>query len=556
MKKEFYTFEEFQEWLINHPEIISGYYHYKHYKEYNDPKLPSNPNIVYKKKHCKIFGNISNSNIEFYTWEEFQEWLKNHPEVVNGTYYHKHYKEYNDSKLSSSLKTYKKKDSEIFGNILKNFYTWEEFQEWLKNHPEVISYNYYKKHYKEYNDSKLSSEPYNTYKKNISEIFGVISSRRVVFYTENEFQLWLKDHPEVVSWVYYNNHYKEYNDSKLSSRPNDVYKKKFLGINFYTYEEFQEWLKNHPEIVGRVYYGKHYKEYNDPKLPSYPNDTYNKKIFGMNFYTWKQFQEWLKNHPVVNYYYYYKNYKEYNDPKLPSDPRSTYNKTDSEVFGIHDKIFYTWEEFQEWLKNHPEVVSVNYYSKHYKEYSDPKLPAYPRRIYNRKIFGNSSTYTLEEKRKIFEERVQISGNDYFILTILYGFEMSFDEEKAKSYYKSIGGNDIHLIKCFNPNYTPKYDGHRFDGFEISELSQLTSADITSILRFDSQRFFNLNKKSLENDDYSCIENLRNDIGGEYFLKFKKMILSYDIQNYKPPTNFKSKKDLTLFQKLTAIDFMR
>lgn len=36
--------------------------------------------------------------------------------------------------------------------------------------------------------------------------------------------------------------------------------------------------------------------------------------------------------------------------------------------------FYTAEEFHEWLNNHPEVVSVDYYSGHYKSFKDDKLP--------------------------------------------------------------------------------------------------------------------------------------------------------------------------------------
>ena len=450
---------------------------------------------------------------EFYSYDEFQKWLKNHPEVVSGEYYQNHYKKYNDSKLPSvPNKIYKKNISEIFGNFNIFFYTWVEFQQWLKNHPEVISGIYYKKHYKGYNDSKLPSKPNNTYKKSTSEIFGIIASINMSF-------------------------------------------------TFYTWEEFQEWLKNHPEVINGHYYTKYYKEYKDPKLPAFPNKIYKmegSKIFGTNreFYLEKEFQEWLKNNrEVVSENYYQKHYKEYNDPKLPSNPRETYKKKIFEIF----YIFYTFEEFQEWLRNHPDVVSGEYYKKHYKEYNDPKLPSHPSDKYNKKIFEIFSSIqcvSSDEKKKIFEQRVQISGNDYFILTLLYGFEMEFNEEKVKSYYKSIGGSDVHLIKCFDPNYIPKYDGHRFDGFE-SELSQITTLDIISILRFDTQRFFNLNKKSLENDDYSCIEELKNDnTGGEYFLKYKKMILSYDIQNYKLPTNFKSKKALTLFQKLTAIDFMR
>ena len=93
---------------------------------------------------------------------------------------------------------------------------------------------------------------------------------------------------------------------------------------------------------------------------------------------------------------------------------------------------------------------------------------------------------------------------------------------------------------------------------MSELQQVTSSDINSILRFDYQRFLNLNKESLQEDDFSCIDKLSNDnTAGEYFIKFKKLVLSkWDaVQNFKTPADFKSKKNLTLFQKLTIIDFM-
>lgn len=35
---------------------------------------------------------------------------------------------------------------------------------------------------------------------------------------------------------------------------------------------------------------------------------------------------------------------------------------------------YTAEEFQLWLNNHPEVVNIEYYNKHYKSFNDSKLP--------------------------------------------------------------------------------------------------------------------------------------------------------------------------------------
>ena len=399
--------------------------------------------------------------------------MKNHPEVISGKYYSKHRKEYYDQKLPSyPYKEYDRGDIEIFKNVKnininKNCYTYVEFQDWLKNHPEVISGKYYSKHYKEYNVSKLPTNPKNIYKKSNSEIFNIL------FYSMNR--------------------------------------------NYYTYEEFQEWLINHSEVTSMIYYSEHWKEYNDNKLSSRPQDVYNKPV------------------------------------------GEIFNTVITPLSGVK-RDYYSYEEFQRWLNIHNEIDSYTYYHKHYKDYNDLKLYNEPQKLYNKpifEIFGTIQCISSEEKRKIFEQRVQISGNDYFILTVLYGFEMEFDEEKAKSYYKSIGGSD-HLIKCFNPNFVPKCDGHRFDGFELSEFPQLTSSDINSIIRFDRQRFFNLNKKSLENDDYSCIEELKNDnMGGEYFIRFKELILSNwnDIQNYKPPTNFKSKKTLTLFQKLTAIDFM-
>ena len=586
-----YSYEKFCEWLKNHPEVVSGIYYGIHYKEYNDPKLPSVPKKHYIKKDSEIFGNIASCDKIYYNWKEFYDWLKNHPEIVSWGYYKKHYKEYNDHKLPGIPKDkYHKKHSEIFGNVdncEKIFYTWEEFCEWLKNHP-VESGIYYKKHYKEYNDSKLPSNPDRTYDKKDSEIFGNVANQwkhmniNLVFYTWEEFYEWLKNHPEVVSGIYYINHYKEYNDSKLPSNPDRTYDKKdseIFGvvankdIIFYTWEKFYEWLKNHPEIVSGEYYHKHYKEYNDFKLPAKPRDIYKKsiyEIFGnlsnkdIVFYTWEEFCEWFKNHPVESGVYYKKHYKEYNDSKLPYNPDQIYNKSLSEIFGVvanKDIVFYTWEEFYEWLKNHPEVISWGYYRDHYKEYNDPKLPSDPSDIYNKKsseIFGNISTIIVsEEKRKIFEQRIQISGKDYFFLTMLYGFEMSFDEEKAMSYYKSIGG-DVKKIKCFNPNYISNSDGHRFDGFELSELQQVTSSDINSILRFDVQRFFNKNKIGKYNFNINKINELVYDNStGEYFVMFKNMVISKwnTIQNFKTPVHFKSKKNLTLFQKLTIIDFM-
>ena len=166
-----------------------------------------------------------------YIYEEFQEWLKNHP--VSGRFYSNHYKEYKDPKLPASPNiTYKKNISEIFGNVATNdmcFYTLKEFYRWLKNYPEVISWSYYKKYHKKYNDPKLPARPDDMYKINISKIFGIIASKNKIFYTDKEFRLWLESHSEVVSGVYYSKHYKEYKDPKLPAVPNDIYKKKIFG---------------------------------------------------------------------------------------------------------------------------------------------------------------------------------------------------------------------------------------------------------------------------------------------------------------------------------------
>ena len=351
----------------------------------------------------------------------------------------------------------------------------------------------------------------------------------------------------------------------------ELFRPSNIGREYYDYEDWQKIMINN-NIDDFVKYREYKKKnFRDKKLPM-PDYYKIDDIFSQfKFYNYEEFKKCKSNiFPDISGAYYMKNYTSYNDSKLPSDPCNFYKKPISEIFGniaSQNEIRYTLDEFRNWLILHPEMNTWTSYrylenkTVSYKNYNDSKLPADPAGLYGiivSELFSDSQKHIpSEEKKKIFEQRIQISGSDYFLLTVLYGFEMSFDEEKAKSYYKSIGGTEKN-IKCFNPNFVPKSDGHRFDGFELSEFPQITSSDINSILRFDYQRFLNLNKESLQEDDFSCIDKLSNDnTAGEYFIKFKKLVLSkWDaVQNFKTPADFKSKKNLTLFQKLTIIDFM-
>jgi len=40
-------------------------------------------------------------------------------------------------------------------NNKENCYNSDEFKKWMSEHPEVVNFDYYKKHFKEFKDSKL-----------------------------------------------------------------------------------------------------------------------------------------------------------------------------------------------------------------------------------------------------------------------------------------------------------------------------------------------------------------------------------------------------------------
>lgn len=403
---------------------------------------------------------------DFYTWKEFQKWLKEHPEVVSGNYYKKNYKNYNDQKLPWSFEIYKRTANEIFGNVPfneKGIYTLDEFKNWLKKHPEITSGDYYKNHYKDYNDPKLPADTYSSYDKSRVEIFG--SNRNFVY-------------------------------------------------NPYTLEEFKDWLKKHPEVISSKYYRAGYKKYNDPKLPPYPHKVYGvsmEKLFGN--------------------------------------------------FNLSKKVFYTEEEFLYWLKKHPEVVSGRYYTENYNKYKDNKLPSQPWTEYNKsssELFGNVSNWDIsDKKRSILEEKIKISQGDIFILILLCG-EESVDLstiERVKSYYKTLGGVEEKIFDPFKEKKVREIDGHRLDDIDITK-SHLSTEDIMSIIKYDVDSFWNYFKDNNENLQRK-IDSLITETGGEYFNKWKNIILEeYNkVKDFIIPESYTNKLKLTIFQKLSVLRFM-
>ncbi|MEZ8199945.1 MULTISPECIES: gamma-mobile-trio integrase GmtZ [Vibrio] len=324
---------------------IKSYSSYRR-KRKLDPFLPSNPNLIYADE-WNGFNDFLCIDLKK-PYESFHEAKSVVKSLGIKTSREYNQKKKLDPKLPSNPETVYRGDWRGFKHFLGTQKLWYKSYREASNAVQALSISnqtQYNKLYKE--DSKLPSMPMRVYKKNWTgwnDFLGLDNKKN---YETIELASEAAQNLKICSWSDYKNRYKE--DALLPGCPHVVYKSKWKGlrsflnlrprVDFYeTYDEAMIAARN-LKINTSSEYQKRYKE--DPRLPSQPNKKYCQEWMSMadfllgekKFYlTYIEASNATKKLRIISQTDYIIKYKK--DPKLPSVPNVKYSKD-----------WVSWDEF-------------------------------------------------------------------------------------------------------------------------------------------------------------------------------------------------------------------